>query len=152
MRRKKAARQVARIHEKIANQRADTLHKVSRRYVNDNQVIAIEDLQPANMVRNHRLARAISDASWGMLRFMLSYKAEDAGRQLVAVPPHYTSQKCSCCYAYVQKSLSVRTHVCPHCGYVADRDTNAAENILQAAKMARTGPSASDGEGLPYGQ
>jgi putative transposase len=137
MRRRKAARQVARIHETIANQRKDALHKLSQRYVNRYQTIVIEDLQPASMVRNHALAQAISDSSWGMLRAYLSYKAEEAGRRVEAVPPHFTSQKCSRCGEYVQKSLSVRTHICLSCGFVADRDVNAALNILQA----RTGPS-----------
>ena len=148
-RRRKLGRIVARHHERIANRRKDTLHKVARRYVNGYQKIAIEDLRPANMVRNHSLARSISDASWGMLRSLLTSKAEEAGRELIAVPPHYTSQMCSGCGAHVQKSLSVRTHVCPSCGYVADRDTNAALNILDAAfgRSARTGPSLSFGEG-----
>jgi putative transposase len=136
-RRRKATRNVARIHEKIANQRKDALHKVSRTYVNQYQTIVIEDLQPANMVKNHPLAQAISDSSWGMLRQYLTYKAEEAGREIEAVPAHFTSQKCSRCGEYVQKSLSVRTHICPSCGFVADRDVNAAINILQA----RTGPS-----------
>ena len=144
-RRRKAKRLVARVHERIANQRKDRLHKVSRSYVNAYGVIAVEDLKPANMVRNHSLALSISDASWGLLRFFLAYKAESAGRRVVAVPPHYTSQKCSRCKELVLKSLSVRTHVCPHCGYVADRDTNAARNIL---KSARTGPSPREREGL----
>ena len=144
-RRRKAKKQVARVHERIANQRKDRLHKVSRSYVNGYGLIAIENLQPANMVRNHCLALSISDASWGLLRFMLAYKAESAGRELAVVPPHYTSQKCSRCKEIVQKALSVRTHVCPHCGYVADRDTNAAQNIL---KLARTLPSLRDAEGL----
>jgi len=126
-----AKKQVARVHERIANQRKDKLHKVSRSYVNGYGTIAIENLKPANMVRNHSLALSISDASWGLLRFFLSYKAESAERRFVVVPPHYTSQKCSCCKEMVQKSLSVRTHVCPYCGYVADRDTNAAQNILR---------------------
>jgi putative transposase len=149
-RRRKAVRVVARQHERIANQRQDTLHKISREYVNAYQIIAIEDLKPANMVKSHSLARAISDASWGQLRQMLAHKAADAGRRLVAVPPHYTSQRCSACGMHVQKSLSVRTHVCPHCGQVADRDVNAAENILAAAQatLARTGPSPTGGEGL----
>ena len=130
-RRREAKKQVARVHERIANQRKDKLHKVSRSYVNGYGTIAIENLKPANMVRNHSLALSISDASWGLLRFFLSYKAESAERRFVVVPPHYTSQKCSCCKEMVQKSLSVRTHVCPYCGYVADRDTNAAQNILR---------------------
>jgi len=119
------------VHERITNQRKDKLHKVSRFYVNNYGTIAIEDLKPANMVKNHSLALSISDASWGLLRFFLAYKAESAGREFAAVPPHYTSQKCSRCEELVQKSLSVRTHVCPHCGYVADRDANAAQNILR---------------------
>jgi putative transposase len=149
-RRRKAVRMVARHHERIASQRQDTLHKISREYVNAYQVIAIEDLKPASMVKNHCLARAISDASWGQLRQMLAHKAAEAGRQLVAVPPRYTSQQCSGCGMHVQKSLSVRTHVCPHCGYVADRDVNAAVNILKVAQatLARTGPSPTGGEGL----
>ena len=148
-RRRKAGHIVARHHERIGNRRKDTLHKVARHYVNAYQTIAIEDLRPANMVRNHSLARSIFDASWGMLRSLLEAKAEEAGRELIAVPPHYTSQMCSACGAHVQKSLSVRTHVCPSCGYVADRDTNAARNVLNAAigRSARTGPSPSLGEG-----
>ncbi len=134
---RQAVRNVARIHEKIANQRKDALHKVSRRYVNQYQTIVIEDVQPANMVKNHWLAQAISDSSWGMLRQYLTYKAAEAGREIEAVPPHFTSQRCSRCGEYVQKSLSVRTHICPSCGFVADRDVNAAINIVQA----RTGPS-----------
>ena len=144
-RRRKAKKHVARLHEQTAGQRKDKLHKVSRSYVNSYGMIAIENLKPANMVRNHSLALSISDASWGLLRFFLAYKAESAGREFAVVPPHYTSQKCSRCKEIVQKSLSVRTHVCPHCGYVADRDTNAAENIL---KLARTLPSPRDAEGL----
>lgn len=131
-RRKKACRMAARVHEKIAAQRLDYLHKVARKYVNAYGIIVIEDLRPANMVRNHNLARSIMDSSWGMLRNLLEVKAAEAGRQVIAVPPHYTSQKCSECGEIVQKSLSVRTHVCPWCGYIADRDVNAARNILRA--------------------
>jgi putative transposase len=149
IRRKKAKKKVARICEHIANQRKDTLHKASRYYVDGYQTITIEDLQVANMLRNHCLAFAIADASWGMLRHYLEAKAESAGRQVIAVRPHYTSQKCSSCGAYVEKSLSVRTHVCPFCGYLADRDENAARNILQRGLqvLARTGPSSSRREG-----
>jgi len=150
-RRKKAKHNVARHHERIANQRKDTLHKASRHYVDRYQTIVIEDLKPANMVRNHCLAFAIADASWGILRQYLESKAEHAGRKLIAVAPHYTSQKCSHpkCGEYVPKSLSVRTHVCPFCGYMADRDENAARNILHAGErvQARTGPSSSRREG-----
>lgn len=144
-RRKKAKRNVARIHERVANQRQDALHKVSRRYVIGYGTIVIEDLNIMGLLRNHSLARAIADTSWGTLRWMLTYKAECAGRVLVAIPPHFTSQKCSNCGEYVPKSLSVRTHVCPHCGYVGDRDVNAARNILVKG-LARTEPSLRTGE------
>ena len=148
-RRKKAKKKVARLHERIHNQRQDTLHKASRYYVDRYQTIVVEDLRPANMVKNHCLAFAIADASWGTLRTMLENKAESAGRELIAIAPHYTSQKCSQCGEYVSKSLSVRTHVCPFCGYMADRDENAARNILHAGLrvQARTGPSSSRREG-----
>jgi putative transposase len=149
IRRKKASKQVARIHEHMAHQRKDTLHKASRHYVDGYQTIAIEDLKVANMVRNHCLAFAIADASWGMLRHYLEAKAESAGRQVIAVRPHSTSQNCSSCGESVEKSLSVRTHVCPFCGDIADRDENAARNILQRGLqvLARTGPSSSRREG-----
>ena len=148
-RRKKAKHAVARHHERITNQRKDTLHKASHHYVKHYQTIVIEDLKPANMVRNHSLAFALADASWGMFRQYLEAKAESAGRQVIAVAPHYTSQKCSSCGTYVHKSLSVRTHVCPFCGYIADRDTNAARNILHCGLqvLARTGPSLREREG-----
>ncbi len=146
---KKAKKVVARIHEHITNQRKDTLHKASHTYVKHYQTIVIEDLKPANMVRNHCLAFAIADASWGMFRHYLENKAESAGRQVIVVAPHYTSQMCSQCGESVQKSLSVRTHACPHCGYMADRDLNAARNILQRGLQgqARTGPSLREREG-----
>jgi putative transposase len=150
-RRRKARHRVARLHERIANQRKDTLHKLSRRYVDTYQVIVVEDLQVANLARNHHLARSIHDSSWGLFRWMLSYKAAWAGRELVAVPPQYTSQQCSSCGAYVEKTLSVRTHVCPWCGYVDDRDVNAARNILHAGVVARTEPSPIGAEGRSDG-
>lgn len=130
-RRKKQIRILARHHERIANRRKDYLHKVSRQYVNQYDTIVVEDLNIEGMLKNHYLARAIADASWYMLRQMLEYKAERAGRKLIAVPARFTSQRCSECGEIVQKSLSVRTHVCPHCGYMDDRDINAAKNILR---------------------
>jgi putative transposase len=124
-------------------------HKASHHYVKYYQTIVIEDLKVANMVQNQCLAFSIADASWGLFRQYLESKAESANRQVIAVAPHYTSQKCSQCGEYVQKSLSVRTHVCPFCGYVADRDTNAARNILQRGLevLARTEPSSREREG-----
>jgi len=129
--RRKAVKELARLHERIANRRKDYIHKTTTRIVQENDLVAIEDLQIGNMIKNRCLALSITDASWGMIRRFLAYKAENAGRTFVAVPPQYTSQKCSNCGEYVQKSLSVRTHLCPSCGYAADRDVNAAKNILR---------------------
>ncbi len=131
-RRKKACRLAARIHERISNQRKDYYHKTARKYVNSYDKIYLEDLTPLKMVQNSNWARDINDASWSMLRRIIEVKAENAGRQVIAVSPHYTSQKCSQCGGIVKKALSVRTHVCTCCGYIADRDINAAKNILQA--------------------
>lgn len=137
-RRRKASRQTAKQHLKIARQRKDHAHKVARRYVDAYAFIAVEDLRVENMLKNHHLARAIADASWSAFKNILVLKAEEAGVRVVEVPPHFTSQRCFSCGEIVQKSLSVRTHVCPHCGYVEDRDINAARNILA---RARTEPS-----------
>lgn len=131
-RRRKAAKQAARQHLKIARQRKDHGHKVARSYVDSYAFIAVEDLRVSNMLKNHHLARAIADASWSTFKNLLCLKAEEAGSRVVEVPPHFTSQRCFECKEIVQKSLSVRTHLCPHCGYVEDRDTNAARNILEA--------------------
>lgn len=131
-RRMKASRAVARIHERIANQRRDYLHKTAHDYVRRYDTIVVEDLNVSGMVQNGFLARSISDASWAMLRQLIEVKAEKAGRKVIAVPPHYTSQKCSRCGEMAQKALSVRTHCCPHCGHTECRDTNAARNILWA--------------------
>lgn len=122
---------VAKTHLKIARQRKDFLHKLSRKYA-DYDLIAIEKLNTKGMLRNRHLSKSISDASWGIFFSMLRYKAEGAGSYLVEVNPQYTSQDCSQCGAYVQKSLSVRTHICQECGYIADRDFNASQNILRA--------------------
>lgn len=138
-RRKKAARIVAKTHEHIANQRRDYLHKTARHYVNAYDFLYLENLSPANMVQNHHLARSITDASWALLRQLIESKAASAGKIVVAVPPHFTSQICSSCREIVQKSLSVRTHVCPHCGHSECRDINAAKNILRLGQSLRGG-------------
>ena len=128
-RRAKAKKAVAQIHRRIRNQRADFLHKQSRRLVDEYGTIVFERLQPRNMVRNHSLALSISDAGWGQFVQYCSFKAESAGRSVVFVDPRYTSQTCSGCGTIQRKELSERWHSCP-CGCELDRDHNAAINIL----------------------
>ncbi len=137
-RRRKAAWSVAKTHLKISRQRKDFHHKVSRFYVDKYQTIVSEDLNIQGLVRNHCLAKSISDAGWNSFLNMIAYKAESAGRVFVQVPARFTSQKCFRCGELVPKSLSVRTHICTHCGYVEDRDVNAAKNILQSYQSSYT--------------
>jgi putative transposase len=129
---KKQCGKVNRTHSKIANQRRDFLHKLSYHISNKYSVVCLEDLKVKNMVSNHHLAKSIHDAGWGMFRSFLTYKCERNGGLLVRVKPHYTSQNCSKCENTVKKSLSIRTHICPKCGLVLDRDHNAAINIEKA--------------------
>lgn len=131
-RRRKAARSVAKTHLKISRQRRDHHFKTAKPYAEGYHRIVVEDLQITNMVKNHHLSKSIMDASWSAFLDILSAKAESAGHEVIRVNPRYTSQKCFQCDEIVQKSLSVRTHICPFCGYVADRDVNAAKNILKA--------------------
>ena len=130
--RRKARKVVSRIHERIRNRRHDFVHQTARRLVHRYGVIAVEKLNVKNMVKNHCLAKSISDASWSMFRSVLTGKAERANRLVVAVNPAYTSQRCSGCGDIQKKPLSVRTHRCMVCGLVLDRDTNAAVNIKAA--------------------
>ncbi len=145
-RRCKAVTLLAKAHLKVKRQRQDFHHqdfhhKEALKLVQQHDTIYLEDLQVANMVRNHSLAKSISDASWAQFRAILEAKAVYAGRRVVAVPPAYTSQDCSGCGTRVLKSLSVRTHVCPNpdCGLVLDRDETAARNIERAGQAFRGG-------------
>lgn len=130
-RKRKAARNVAKTHLKVSRQRRDHHFKVAKQYAGHYHHIVVEDLHITNMVKNHHVSKSIYDAGWGQFLTILACKAESAGHEMIRVNPRYTSQKCFQCGEIVQKSLSVRTHICPHCGYIADRDVNAAKNILK---------------------
>ncbi|MGY0498085.1 RNA-guided endonuclease InsQ/TnpB family protein [Nocardia sp. FBN12] len=137
--RKKARQKVGRIHARITDRRTDFLHKLSTRLIRENQTVAIEDLTVRNMVANHAFARAISDASWRQLRFMLEYKADWYGREVLVVDRWYPSTRvCSHCGALGDKlPLNVRKWKCRPCGTAHDRDVNAARNILAAGLAER---------------
>lgn len=122
---------VARIHERIRNRRTDFAHQQARKTVDAYGTICVEDLTINQMVHNHCLAKSIHDAAWRQYIAYLTYKAEDAGRKMVAVNPAYTSQDCSRCGHRRRKELSERVHACSCCGLVLDRDHNAALNILR---------------------
>jgi putative transposase len=129
-RRKDAKFLVAKAHQKIANQRTDFHHKLSRQLADKYDFIAYEDLSINNMVKNHSLAKSISDAGWGQFLRFSCYKVEETGGTSVAVNPKGTSQECSWCGSLVSKTLGDRIHNCPNCGKIAGRDYNASRNIL----------------------
>ncbi|MDB9439770.1 transposase, partial [Dolichospermum lemmermannii CS-548] len=120
-------------HLKVSRQRIEHAKKIARNVCKSNDLVAYEDLRVSNMVKNHCLAKSISDASWYLFRQWIEYFAVKFDKITIAVAPHYTSQKCSSCGVIVKKSLSTRTHNCS-CGCELHRDTNAAVNILNLAK------------------
>jgi len=132
--RRKANKVLSRIHERIRNRRHNFVHQTARKIVNRYGVIAVEKLNVKGMVKNHCLAKSISDASWSMFRNVLAQKAERAARVYAEVNPAYTSQTCSGCGHIAKKSLSERQHNCQQCGLSLDRDTNAALNILSVGQ------------------
>jgi putative transposase len=136
---------LSRTHLKISRQRKDHAVKLARCVIKSNDLVAYEDLRVRNMVKNHCLAKSISDAGWYQFRVWLEYFAKVFGRVTVAVNPAYTSQECSSCETVVKKSLSTRTHVC-RCGCELDRDHNAAINILNRGlgTVGHTGTSVLD--------
>jgi putative transposase len=145
-RRRKASKNVAKTHLKINRQRRDHHFKTAKPYAEGYHRIVVEDLAICNMVKNHHLSKSIMDASWGQFLALLEAKAESAGHQVIRVNPRFTSQKCHQCGEIVQKSLSARTHICPFCGYVADRDVNAAQNILSLAGAPPSDEKYPDGD------
>jgi putative transposase len=136
-RRRKAVKLLAKAHLKVRRQRTDFHHKTALKLVQTNDTIYHEDLQTANMLENHHLAKSIAEAGWSQFLNILNAKAAWAGRRVVAVPPAYTSQTCSGCGVIVSKGLSVRWHACPDCGTSLHRDHNAARNIERLGQSLR---------------
>jgi putative transposase len=131
---------LARALQHVANQRRDFHHQEAAKLVRAYASIAYEDLQTANMVKNHHLAKSIHDAGWSQSLSTLSFKAAGAGKRVEVVSPAFTSQRCSGCGVFVAKGLSVGWHCCPDCGASLHRDHNAAMNILQLAQQQRSRP------------
>ncbi|MBE9247427.1 transposase, partial [Microcystis aeruginosa LEGE 00239] len=140
---KKASQKYAKGHLKVSRQREEFAKKLALRLIQSNDLIAYEDLKVKNLVRNRKLAKSINDAGWSQLRKWIEYFGIKYGRLTIAVNPAYTSQECLNCGRLIQKSLSVRTHVCS-CGYVEDRDKMAALNILKKATIGHIGSWSSD--------
>jgi putative transposase len=130
-RRRTMARSVAQTHLKIDRQRRDVHFKTAKHYTDSYRLIVVEDLNICGLARS-RLAKSILDAGWSAFLTILTNTAASAGGQVVRINPRFTTQTCANCGELVPKSLSVRTHSCPACGYVADRDQNAARNIVRA--------------------
>jgi putative transposase len=138
------SRQIRRLHERVANKRRDFQHKLSTRLVGEYGLIVVEDLNVKGLCRSH-VSKSMGDAAWAQFLHMLEYKATagaarpDAGTLFMSVDPNGTTQNCSGCGRPVPKTLSERQHTCPHCGFTAPRDVNAATNILDRGR-ARTEP------------
>jgi putative transposase len=153
--RNKARKTVAKVYERVSNSRQDFLHKLSRKLVNENQVVVVENLNVKGMVRNHNLAKAISDVGWGTFTNFLAYKLEKKGGNLVEIDRWFPSSKlCSNCYYQINNlPLDVREWTCPNCGTRHDRDGNAATNIraegIRILQTDGTAVSASGGEVRP---
>jgi putative transposase len=129
----RARNRYARKHLRVSRQRKEYCKRVAYSVIQSSDLVAYEDLNVQGLVRNRHLAKSISDAGWSTFRQWLEYFGFKYGKVTIAVPPHNTSQNCSHCGKKVKKSLSTRTHICPHCGFVEDRDVNAAINILKLA-------------------
>jgi putative transposase len=149
--RRKSAARLARLHARIANLRADALHKATSMLAARYETVAVEDLNVAGMTRNRRLARAVTDQGFGTLRRMLGYKTAWRGGRLVTAGRFYpSSKKCSGCGAVKAKlALSERTYTCDACGLVADRDVNAARNLLSLAASGAESLNACGGAARP---
>ena len=139
--RRKASRRVRVLHARVRNLRHEHHHQTALFLIRLYGLIGVEGLRVSNMLKNHSLARAISDAGWAGFVNVLRCKAERAGAEVVAVNPAWTSQECSGCGVVVAKELAERWHTCPHCGLSLHRDENAARNILARVLLARTGPT-----------
>jgi putative transposase len=144
-RRRKAAREAACQYLKISRQRRDFHCRTAKQYAQRRSRICVEDLNVAGLGKNRHRAKSIHDARWSAFLAILTDKAARAGHVVVRVPARFTTQKCRRCGKRVQNSLSARTHICPSCGQVADRDVNAARNIVQAGAP----PSGTDGRWAP---
>ncbi|HET8908388.1 MAG TPA: transposase [Ktedonobacterales bacterium] len=136
-RRRKAVKLLAKAHQQVRRQRQEFQHQAALRLVRDYDTIYHEDLQTANLLKNHHLAKSIQDAGWSAFLGILTFKAACAGKRVIAVNPAYTSQTCSGCGALVTKGLSVRWHSCPDCGTSLHRDHNAAKNIERLGQSLR---------------
>jgi putative transposase len=139
---------VAKVHNKIANCRSDSHHKLSRKFVDENQVIVFENLNIKGMSKNHCLAKSVNDAAWGMLQTLTLYKAQEEGKVVVFVDQWFPSSKiCNCCQ-HKMKSMPLRIRVweCPKCGALHDRDINAAQNLRDYFLASGSGVLASGDE------